>query len=138
MNGIDFQRVFKGIDRLRKLLGLHVGRAEEIPGIGVIWIDLDDVLERFDRSLRVARIFSEQSKAVPGVRALGILLQGVFQCDFGIVDLLLIQIRDALVQACDGKLGIRFGRLLKLLQSFFEELLVHVRDANVVETRGFD
>ena len=89
-------------------------------------------------SLRVARIFREQSKAVPGIRILGILLQRVFQRDFGIVDLLQIQIRDALVQSRDGKLGIRFGRLLKLLQSFFEKLLVHVRDANVVQTRGFD
>ena len=135
---IDFQRVLECFDRLRKLLGLHVGRTQKIPGIGVIGIDFDDALECFDRSLRVARILGQQSEAVPGVRAFRILLEGIFQRGFCLVNLLQIQIGDALVQACNRELGIGFGCLLELLQSLFEKLLIHVGDADVVEARGFN
>jgi len=138
MQRIDFQCVFECIDRLRKLFGLHIGGAEEIPRISVVGIDLEDMLELVNRRLRIASILREQSEAVPRIRALGILLERVFQRGLRVVDFLKIQIRYALVQTRDGKLGIDFGRLLELLQSLIEQLLVHVGDADVVEARSFD
>ena len=48
MQRIDFQCVLERVNRLRKLLGLHVSRPQEIPGVGVVRIDFGDVLEIFD------------------------------------------------------------------------------------------
>ena len=43
-----------------------------------------------------------------------------------------------MVQLCDREFGV-FGRgLLKICQRFFEELLVHVGDAEIILAGGFD
>ena len=62
MQRIDFQRVLEGVNRLRKLLGLHVGCAEKIPGVGIVGIDLSDMFESVDRGLRVASVFASSPR----------------------------------------------------------------------------
>ena len=48
-----------------------------------------------------------------------------------------VQQRDALVQPRNREVRIERRGILKFLQSLFEELLVHVGDAEIVEARGF-
>ena len=36
MQRVEFERVLEGVDGLGKLLGLHVGGAEEVPAVGVL------------------------------------------------------------------------------------------------------
>ena len=91
---------------MRKLLGLHIGCADEVPGIRIVWVDLDHVLESFDRGLRVAGVFREQAQAVPGVGIFRILLQGFFERNFGLIHFLQVEVGDAFIHARNRKLGI--------------------------------
>ena len=130
--------MLESVNRLRKLLGLRVGRAQKIPGVGIVGVDFDDALECIDRRRRIARVLGQHPEAVPGIRILRILLQRVFQRRLGFVDLLQIQIGNALVQPRDRQFGIGRGGLLKFFQPLLEQLLVHVGDAEIVQARGFD
>jgi hypothetical protein len=60
MKRVHFQRVLKGINRLRKLPRLHIRRAQKIPRVGIVSIKLDYVMEGVNRALRVAGIFRQQ------------------------------------------------------------------------------
>ncbi len=123
---------------MRKLLGLGIRGTEKIPGVGIAGIDLGDAPECVDGGLRVSSVLGQQAEAVPRVRILRVLLESVIQGDFGLIDLLKIQVGDANVQARDCQCGIGFDRGLERLQALFEKLLVHVGHAEIVEARGFD
>ena len=90
MKRIDFQRVLEGVDRLGKLLGLHVGRAEEIPGVGIVGVDFGDVIEGVDRGLGSPVFFASRPRLYQAYGILRILLLGFFQRGFGFVDFLQI------------------------------------------------
>ena len=135
---IQFQCVFERINRRWKLLGLHVHRAQKIPGVSVVRVDLYHSLERVNRRLRVAHVLGQHPEAVPCVGTLRILFERIFQPGLGIIDLLQIQIRNALVQPCNRELRIGLRGLLEVLQSLLKELLVHIGDAQVVQARGFN
>ncbi len=111
MQRVELQRVLESVNGLRKLFGLHVGCAEEIPGVGVVGIEFDDVLERVNRALCIARILREQAEVVPRVRDSGILLQHSLECGFGLVNLLQVQEGDAFIQARNCQLRIQFRGL---------------------------
>ncbi len=123
---------------LRKLLGLHVCGAKKIPGVGIVRVDFDDALKCIDRRLRFARILGQHPEAVPGVGILRILFQRIFQCSLSFINLLQVQVRDTHVQPRDRQFGIGLRGLLKLFQSLLEKLLVHVRDAEIIQARGLD
>src|SRR5208282_1643670 len=135
---IELQRVLEGINGLRKLFRLHVGSTQEIPCVRIVGVDLDYVMKGLDRGLGVACIFGQQAEVVPGVRILWILLQRIFQRDFGIVNLLHVEQSDAFIQPRHGQRGIEFGGLLEGLQSLLEKLLVHVGRSEIVQARSLD
>ena len=110
--------MLEGVDGLRKLFGLHVRRAQKIPGVGVVRIDLDNMLEGIDRGLSVAGILRQQAEVVPGVRILRILLQRIFQSRLGFVDFLQIQKGDAFIQPRDGQFGISSAACWKHFSAF--------------------
>jgi len=60
MQRVELQRVLEGVDGLGKLFRLHVGGAQEIPGVGVVRIQFDDVVERVNRRLSVAVFFASR------------------------------------------------------------------------------
>ena len=136
MQTIQLQSALEGIDGLRKLLGLHVGCAQEIPGIGVVRINFADVLKSVNRCLHVARVLSQHAQSVPGIRIVRVLLEGVFERGFGLVNFLQVQISDALVQPRNRKLRIESRGLLKSFKAFLEKLLIHVRASQIVEACG--
>src|SRR5207245_2908013 len=67
----------------------------------------------------------------------GILSYGSLKKLSGRVHTTQIKQRDALIHFGDLQFGIRCRSLFKRLQRFFEELLVHVGCAAIVETSGF-
>ena len=71
---VELQGVLEGVDGLGKLFRLHVDRAQEIPSVGIIRIQIDDVVKRINRGLSVARILCEQAEVVPRVRIFRVLL----------------------------------------------------------------
>ena len=91
-----------------------------------------------DRVLRIAGILRQKTDTVPGIRILRILLQSIFQSRFGFVDFLQIQIGNAFVQPRNGKFRISLGCLLKLFKGLLKELLVHIRNPEIVKAGGFD
>ena len=70
------------------------------------------------------------------MRIAGIVLDGFFENLLRRTDVPHIEQRDALVQARDLQLGIERGCLLKSLQGFFKELLVHVSRAQIIAAAG--
>ncbi len=133
---VELQRVLESLDRLRKLFSLHIRRAQEIPRVGVVGIELGYVMKGVNRGLSVSSILREKPKVVPRVWILRILLERVFQRGLGFVDLLQIQKCDAFIQTRNRQLGIELRGLLEGLESFFEKLLVHVSGAQIVQARG--
>src|ERR1700690_3869028 len=66
-----------------------------------------------------------------------ILLRGLFQHRLRLIKLLQIKQRDALIQHCNLERRIFRSRILKRFQRLFEELLIHVRSAQIIESRCF-
>ena len=81
MQRVQFECVLESFNGLRILLGLGVNAAQEVPCIGIVGIDFDDMAKRVRSGLRVAGIFVEQSEVVPRVRIFGIALDP-FQQNF--------------------------------------------------------
>ena len=78
---VQLECMLESFNGLRILLGLGVNAAQEVPCIGIVGIDFDDVAKRVRSGLRVAGIFIEQSEVVPRVRIFGIALDP-FQQNF--------------------------------------------------------
>ena len=91
--------MLKSVDRLGKLPGLGVGATQEVPGIGIVGINLGDAAEGIYRGLRVARVFMKQTQVVPGMRIGGITFDSLFEKFLGIVDASQAEKSDALIQA---------------------------------------
>ena len=132
---IDFQRVFESFNGLWKLLGLHVRGAQKIPGVGVVRINLNYMLERINRRRRVARVLGEHSQAIPRVRIFRILFERIFEGSLRLIHFLQVEICNALIQSRDCEFGIDLRGLLEGLQSLLEQLLVHVGGAEIVQAR---
>ena len=88
MERIDLQCMLECVDRLRRLFGLHIGCAEEIPGVGIVGIDSNYMFEGIDRGLRIPRIFGKQPEVIPRVGNLWILLERIFELGFRFFDFL--------------------------------------------------
>src|SRR6266550_8930549 len=99
MQWIEFDRVLKSFDRLKILSGLGVGAAQEVPGVGIVGINLDDATESIYGSLRVARVLMKQTQAVPGMRIGGITFDRFFEKFLGRIDASQAEQSDALIQA---------------------------------------
>ena len=88
--------------------------------------------------LRVTGVLVEQCEIVPGMRILGITFDRFFQNTFGLVHTLKVEQGDATIDLRTLLLGVKGRSPFKFLQCLFEELLVHVGHAKIVEARGFD
>ncbi len=130
--------MLKGFNRRRKLLGLHVRRAQEVPRVGVFRVNLGHTLKGIDRRLRVARVLVHQPEVVPRVRTLGINLQRFFERGLGFIHLLQVQVRDTHVQPRNRQLRISFSSLFEEIQSLLEQLLVHVGGSKIIQARRFN
>ncbi len=133
---IQLQRMVEGFNGLRKLPGLHVRRAQKIPGVGIVRINFGDPLEIVNRRRRVAGILGQQSQAVPGVRILRILLKGLLKSGPAFLYFLQVAVGHAFIQSRNRKFRVSLRRLLKTLQRLLEQLLIHVRRTQIVQTRG--
>src|ERR1700674_4775616 len=71
------------------------------------------------------------------MRIAGILLYRLLKELPGRINAPEVEQRDALIHLRDLGFGIERGSLFKRLQRFFEELLVHVGSAGIVETSRF-
>jgi hypothetical protein len=119
------------------LLELRVGRSEEVPGVGVVRIDFGDAAEGFDGSAGIAGVFVIETEVVPGMGVFGILFDGFFQQRLGFFEALQIEQRHSAIDGGHFQRGIIGGRFFERLQCFFEELLVHVGDADGIEAGRF-
>ena len=97
-----------------------------------------NLAERIDRALRVARILVEQPEVVPAPRVVGIALNCLLKQGLGGIDVRQVEQGDTLIERRDLQAGVESGRFLESLQTFFEQLLVHVGRAEVVQTGGFE
>ncbi len=71
------------------------------------------------------------------MRIVGIVFHAVFEDRLGCIDFAQIQQRDTLIQARHLQIEIERLGLLKFPQRFFEQLLVHVSEAEIVQAGGF-
>ena len=129
--------MLESVDGLGILLGLCVHRAEEVPGVGIVGIDLSDAAEGVYRGLRIARVFIKQAEVIPGMRVGGITFDRFFEKFLGLINPTQAEQGDALIQARGRQLGIARSSVLKGFQSFREGLLVHVSNAQIIQTSGF-
>src|SRR6266404_3803995 len=122
------ERFLKFGDGFVVTLKLRIKIAEKIMSIGFRG-KLRDVLKCVDCLFGFAGVFVDQAKVIPGVRIIGQQARCFFEREASGYELLLAEQRDAQVQASNGKFWVGGKRLLEILLSFREFLLVHVRDA---------
>ena len=115
------------------LLQLRVHRSQEVVGVGIVGIDLQDALKCVDGFGRLALTAPQETQVVPDAR-----IGGFFGCRrvegrFCFGQLLEIQQGDSLVQFGGCQVWVGFQRLVEFLHCFVHALLVHVGDAEIVQ-----
>ena len=133
---IQLERMVECVNRLRKLLELRIHCTEEVPGVGITVVELDDVLKIFDRSLGIAAVLVEHAERVPDVRIFGIAFGCVIKNFLRFIHMRKRQLGDALVDFRCAEIRIGCGGILKILQAFFKQLLIHVGGAEIVQACG--
>ncbi|OLE56854.1 MAG: hypothetical protein AUG13_06925 [Chloroflexi bacterium 13_1_20CM_2_59_7] len=135
---IQLERTLESVNRLGKLFDLGVSGAKKIPGVSIVGVDLDYAAEGVHRALRIVRILIQQTEVEPGVRIVGITLDRLLEKLLRRLDAPQVKQRYALVQPGDLQLGVERGSVLKGLETFLEELLVHIGSAQIVEAGRFE
>ena len=132
--------MLEGVDRLRKLLGLRVGRAQEVPGVGIVGIDLGDVLEtRRSTACGLADVFRSSPRLYQACGSFGSCLSA--SSSAALASSTFCRFRQATprfrraIAECRDQLA---AAALKCFKRLFEQLLVHVGDAKIVQAGGFD
>src|SRR5580693_1720489 len=133
---IELQCMLESVDCLGILLTLGVGGAQEIPRVRIVRINFGDSAEGIDRGMRIRGVFFQHAEVIPGVRIIGILFHGLLKKLPCRIDAPQVEQRDALIHESNLEIWIKRGRLFKHLQSLFEELLIHVGNAETIETSG--
>ena len=131
------QPLLKRRDGLVIFLQLGVQVADEITGVRFVGRDLCDVLKSGDALLRLPEVFVGESEVVPSVSILGKLLRCRFECRARRLQLLLAEQRNAQIQPGDCKFGVGLEGLLKVFLRVPGALLIHVGNAQGIETIGF-
>ena len=137
MSGVQLDGVLKSRDSLGKLPGLQMRRAEEVPGVGVVAVDLGDVLKGINCLFQIAAVLVKQAQVVPCGWILWIVFDDFVEQHLGVIHTLKVQQRDGPVETRQTKFWIRGEGGFKILQRLLKQLLVHVSDAEIVLTRRF-
>ena len=122
---------------LSVLLDLRRHQPDEVVAVRVCGLERRGLLERRQRRLRVARALLQQAQVVPGPRVLRLARRRLDEQFPRRVVALQADERDGLVHARHRQRGICRHGLLEPLQALLELLLVHARDAQVVQANRF-
>jgi len=123
-------------DGLIVFLELRIQVADKIISVGFIGEDFGDVFEGGDAVSEVSQIFVREAEVVPGVRIARELLCGDEEFVARGFGFLLIEERDAEIEAGDGKFWVGLQSLLKKFLGVGRALLVEISDAQGVEAQG--
>ena len=137
MSCVQLDGVLKSRDSLGKLPGLQMRRAEEVPGVGVVAVDLGDVLKGINCLFQIAAVLVKQAQVVPCGWILWIVFDDFVEQHLGVIHTLKVQQRDGPVETRQTKFWIRGEGGFKILQRLLKQLLVHVGGTQVILAHSF-